>query len=553
MNADRVGLAHSLRILRLGGSMAGVDDGELLERYASRVGEPAEMAFSVLVERHGPMVLRVCRSTLRDNHAAEDAFQATFLVLARRARTLWVRDSLAPWLHQVAYRVSIGARVADRRRKNHELRSRGRGPRSYAPATGNDLDSALHEEIERLPTRLKGAVILCHLDGLTHEEAAARLACPVGTVRSRLSRGRERLRRGLARRGYDSASASIAPFTLLPPLNPTLVAGSARAATQLASGRASLEILAYFGSYLVQGVILPMTMHPLKTALILLMTGGAVAVGYKVNAGQEPAPTPATKPAQVSPAAFDDDRRVIDLKIEIAALKERLAEEKEFRKIERWNANTEVKLLSERLDKLEARLGIPAKEVVVQKQADPKARDNIRAASAAETPPYKIRSRFAALAETVFVKPGQDVKKGDPIITLHGPDLATAAGDCQRKFVQWGSDRKFLTLRESLAKEGRITQLVWVETQNDEKKSRLDYLLSRDKLAILGMKNEQIEEVLEEFQDDPAKVRKADHTRGLVRLTITAPFDATVTECHVEANDWTEPKDLLFLLKPRDH
>ncbi len=108
------------------GTLGGLSDGELLARYVARVGDSAESAFAALVERHGPMVLRVCRNVLRDEHGAEDAFQATFLILARRADSLWVRGTLGPWLYGVAYRTSSCARSASARRRSHE-RKAGRG------------------------------------------------------------------------------------------------------------------------------------------------------------------------------------------------------------------------------------------------------------------------------------------------------------------------------------------------------------------------------------------------------------------------------------------
>src|SRR5216110_2119733 len=96
-------------------------DGQLLERFSTDRGEAGELAFAALVERHGPMVLRVCRGVLADPHDTQDAFQATFLVLVRKARALWVRDSLGPWLHQVAYRTASCARSTAARRRQHEL------------------------------------------------------------------------------------------------------------------------------------------------------------------------------------------------------------------------------------------------------------------------------------------------------------------------------------------------------------------------------------------------------------------------------------------------
>ena len=112
-----------VRMLWTVGTLGGLTDRQLLERFKAQGHETSELAFATLVERHGPMVLRVCRSVLRDRHEAHDAFQATFLVLVRRASSLWVRDSLGPWLHQVAYRVASCARSNSARRRRHEQRA----------------------------------------------------------------------------------------------------------------------------------------------------------------------------------------------------------------------------------------------------------------------------------------------------------------------------------------------------------------------------------------------------------------------------------------------
>src|ERR671917_455050 len=114
--------SRDLRTLFHFGALGGLTDGQLMERFATRRDEGAEMAFAALVERHGPMVLRVCRGILRDDHEAMDACQATFLVLARKGRTLWVRDSLGPWLHRVACRAATRARAGAARRRALELR-----------------------------------------------------------------------------------------------------------------------------------------------------------------------------------------------------------------------------------------------------------------------------------------------------------------------------------------------------------------------------------------------------------------------------------------------
>ncbi len=173
------------------GTTAELTDGQLLERFLTRDGEAAELAFSSLVQRHGSMVLRVCHGILRNPHDAEDAFQATFLVLVRKARGLWVRDSLGSWLHDVAYRVACHARAASTRRRRHEQRAAERGARTVDPAAGDDLGPVIHEEIHRLPERTRAPIVLCDLSGLTHEQAARQLGLPVWNNRETGSPGAE--------------------------------------------------------------------------------------------------------------------------------------------------------------------------------------------------------------------------------------------------------------------------------------------------------------------------------------------------------------------------
>jgi HlyD family secretion protein len=191
------------------GTIRELTDGQLLERFATGDGEGAELAFAALVERHGPMVLRVCRAALAEAHDAEDAFQATFLVLVKKARGLWVRDSLGPWLHQVAYRTASCVRLASARRQRHERGASESRKEAYV-TLHDDLARVLHEEIERLPDRFRIPLVLCDLEGRSHEQAARHLGWPIGTVKSRQARGRERLRDRLQRRGVSPAPTVLA-------------------------------------------------------------------------------------------------------------------------------------------------------------------------------------------------------------------------------------------------------------------------------------------------------------------------------------------------------
>ena len=168
-------------------------------------GEAAEAAFATLVERHGPMVLRVCRGVLGDAHDLNDAFQATFLVLVRRAGVLWVRESLGPWLHGVALRIATKAKAAAARRRMHE-RQAAEVAAMRSDDQADDLGSTLHEEVDRLPRKYRAPFVLCYLKGLTHERAATALGWPVGTCTAGWP-GQATLRSRLVRRG-------VAPWSL---------------------------------------------------------------------------------------------------------------------------------------------------------------------------------------------------------------------------------------------------------------------------------------------------------------------------------------------------
>src|SRR5947209_11876911 len=150
------------------GTLGDRTDRELLEEFCAG-GESAEPAFTALVERHGPMVLHVCRTSLRDSHDVEDAFQATFLVLVRRAHALWVRDSLGPWLYSVACRVTGQARVSAARRQVHEGRAAARATVAMPdPSRGeeaSEIAPRVHEELSLLPERYRAPLILCYLQG----------------------------------------------------------------------------------------------------------------------------------------------------------------------------------------------------------------------------------------------------------------------------------------------------------------------------------------------------------------------------------------------------
>ena len=163
------GTLRHLRDLFHDGTAIGLGDGTLLARYAD---SRDEAAFEALVARHGPMVLATCRAVLRHEHDVEDAFQATFLVLAKKARSVRAGDTLGGWLHRVAYRVSVEASAESRRRRRREAEATMRTLDVTHAGPDPDIATIVHEELDRLPDRHRLPVVLCDLEGLTYEQAA---------------------------------------------------------------------------------------------------------------------------------------------------------------------------------------------------------------------------------------------------------------------------------------------------------------------------------------------------------------------------------------------
>lgn len=207
---------------RYAGSLAydALSDRELLELFVQR---REEAAFAALVRRHGPMVLSVCRRVLRHNQDAEDAFQATFLVLVEKARRLQRPESLANWLYGVAYRTALHARQRGARRSAREREAAlMSAPRGDPEVDSQELRRILDEELNRLPEKYRAPLVLCYLEGKTNEEAARVLGWPSGSMSHRLARGRELLRERLQSR-FAGLSIATPALWLAEHLQPVVV------------------------------------------------------------------------------------------------------------------------------------------------------------------------------------------------------------------------------------------------------------------------------------------------------------------------------------------
>jgi RNA polymerase sigma factor (sigma-70 family) len=287
-------------------------DRQLLDDFASR---HEETAFTTLLARHGPMVLRVCRRVLHHEQDAEDAFQATFLVLAKNTTSIRRRDALAGWLHGVAYRTAMKAKRSAARRRNHEaqLRDRRTDLKSVPPTHQHDpswheVRAALDEEIQRLPAHHRSAFVACILEGKSVPEAAAELASKAGTVSSWLARARTRLRLRLARRGIE-LSALLAALAVAESaeagMPATLAQETVRIGLLVAAGRSAAGVIPSHIAALAAGVTRAMFVTKTKIAIVVALAVGLLGVGAQtagtgigralsVETGQESATTPRT-------------------------------------------------------------------------------------------------------------------------------------------------------------------------------------------------------------------------------------------------------------------
>jgi RNA polymerase sigma factor (sigma-70 family) len=271
-------------------------DAELLERFAS--GQ--EDAFAVLVRRHGDLVLGVCRRVLGNPHDAEDAFQAAFLVLARKAGTVRQSESLAGWLHRVAYRIALRARGNQARRRAGEDKARSLfEPAGNEEAPFDDLGELLDEEVHRLPEKYRVPVLLCYLQGRTNEEAARQMRCPTGTVKIRLLRARQMLRKRLARRGVGATlSALLALCAERAAASEPLLACTTWAGVRAAGGTPLAQAGVTSGAAgLAGGALKGMALARLKLAAAVLLTAalGAFADGMLQRAPAAESTAPAIK------------------------------------------------------------------------------------------------------------------------------------------------------------------------------------------------------------------------------------------------------------------
>jgi RNA polymerase sigma factor (sigma-70 family) len=304
---------------------AGLTDAQLLTHF---IAEQDGDAFAALVRRHGPMVLGVCRRVLGNPHDAEDAFQATFLILARKAASIVARDAPGGWLYRVAYRTALAARARIARRRTAEQQVDAMPHAEAGPEDDwRELVPLLDRELDRLPDKYRVPVVLCELEGRSRKEVARRLRIPEGTLSSRLAYARKLLARRLARQGAvlpaGALAAALSREAASACVPPALLKATAEAGLRIAAGQAlAAGVVSASVAALTQGVLKAMLLSKLNVvwgvALALVVGAGAVTLTYRQAAAQSPAKREAS---QVGRAGTDE---LEELRLEVAALRKGL-------------------------------------------------------------------------------------------------------------------------------------------------------------------------------------------------------------------------------------
>jgi RNA polymerase sigma factor (sigma-70 family) len=261
----------------------GLTDGQLLEDYISR-REVAALA--ALLRRHGPMVWGVCRRVLCNHHDAEDAFQATFLVLVRKATSIRPREMVANWLYGVAHQTALKARATTAKRRARERQVMEMPePAVTEPALWDDLQPLLDQELTRLPDKYRVAIVLCDLEGKTRKEAARQLGVPEGTLAARVARGRGMLAKRLARHGLavsgGALGAVLSQNVASAGVPTSLVSSTVKTVTLFAAGQAAAGLFSAPVAALTEGVIRTMFLSKHKIAVAALLLIGALGVGVR--------------------------------------------------------------------------------------------------------------------------------------------------------------------------------------------------------------------------------------------------------------------------------
>ena len=476
------------------GEAGALADAELLRRFAARRDEAA---FEALVWRHGGMVLAVCARLLRHAEDVEDAFQAAFLALARRAGAVRRGEAVGGWLHRVAFRTALRARAA---------RAAAPAPLSGDVPAGSDGDAllwrdlrpVLDEEIDRLPPRYRAAVIHCYLEGLSTAEAAERLGCPRGTVLSRLATARRWLRGRLTRRGVTLATLAAVPSVQAARVQATVRAGVQFAANGGASTRAAA---------LAKGVTGTMTLTKMAVAATLLLTLTLAGTGTLLF----------SRRVSADPGAPD---------AELVAGKP-----------------TTLRLSPARV----GRLGLKTAEVKARDAVPP---DVLRLTGRLAVDPDLLARVYSPVTgevtEVAKVGVGDGVKKGQVLAVVWSKDLALKKGEYVDALAQLALDEATLTGLEKLASDGAVPLARVTEACRKAAASRAAAGRAERTLVLWRLPEKELKALRAEARAPGAGKRDPQKEQRWAQVEVRAPRGGTVLERNTSIREIVETRTPLF-------
>jgi cobalt-zinc-cadmium efflux system membrane fusion protein len=500
---------HRLRRAAAGREGAGLSDTQLLERF---VRGRDEAAFEVLVWRHGPMVLAVCRRLLRREQDAEDAFQATFLALVRKAAAIGKRESVAAWLYKVAYRAALRVRVAAAKHPEAAPVAADLLPGRPGPeADGDDLRPVLDEEVRSLPGAYRLTFILCYLEGKTQAEAAHQLGCPPGTVASRLAWARRRLRTRLARRGVAPSAAPLAalldrqaaPAALPAPLVPSTV----RAALTFAAGKSA----AAGPAAVAEGVLHAMRTTRLKATAALLLIACVLGAGGGLAARRALAGEGEAGPELV-PARGAGLRLPPEMPARLGL----------------QTGEVKARTTPPRVLVLTGRLEI-----------DPNRLLQVHSRFAGEVVEVGKSGRGEGARQ---LRPGDPVKKGQLLAVVWSKELGLKKSELLDALTQRQQARDKVVWLERMYDKGYVTEAAVQEGRRNAAGDTNAAARAERTLRVWRLADEEIQAInaLAEGKRDPAR------EKNLARVEIRAPMDGTILEKNVAAGAVVETTTVLF-------
>jgi RNA polymerase sigma factor (sigma-70 family) len=532
------GLQQVLQYLRRASSPNGdwaLDDPLLLERFA-RLRD--EAAFEVLVRRHGGMVLDVCRRLLRNHHDVEDAFQASFLVLVRHARSIRKSQALASWLYKVAYRVSLRLRKATAQRGRIEsLPAAIAAPIVTGPEPAPEVQHVLYEELNQLRDKYRLPVVLCYLKGLTTAQAAQQLGCPQGTIHSRLWTAREQLRKRLIGRGVVLPTAGLSALLWVGPcaaaVPERLVFATIRTATLVQSGTALPGAAVSKIVALAEGVSKMMFIGKLRLVGAALVALSVFAVGM----GQLPSVLGGKPSAKASVRA---KANTVELSQEAAA---RLG-------IQVGQIKARGEPRPRRLPPFAGVLNYDVDRVFVIRSRFPGEVTEIRKVPDSDNPGAQRSLRV-----------GDKVKQGDVLAVVWSQQLGAAKAALMDAVCAVRLSKDHLERFNELFQKGAIP-LVTVKAAQKQFDSDTNTLLTAERsLRMWKLDDKEIQALRAEADElfDPKKPRDAKAEARLARLEIRAPIIKTnpnqelmVAERNVQLNDMVKPSESPPLFKLAD-